>query len=234
MSGIGEATSGSDSGPATSEGEPVRGTFRQQLAEVDERLAGLMGDVARATSEATDAFLNSDLGGAVVLVGYRDLAMPLYADVEQKVEQLMARQAPVASDLRYLLAVLGAVRELELSAALAAEIGRRGSQELAREIGPRAQALVRRSGDVVSAMWRQVKSSWQERATNTLDTLAAADDERDELDSALTAEIAGAAWPTSITMEMTLLARFYERLGDHAVDIGRRVDLLAGGAPGVH
>ena len=57
------------------------------------------------------------------------------------------------------------------------------------------------------------------------------DDEMDQLYSSLLAELASGQMSVPVTMEMTLVARFYERLGDHAVNVGRRVVYLAGSPP---
>ena len=54
----------------------------------------------------------------------------------------------------------------------------------------------------------------------------------DQLYSSLIAELASGSMALPVTMEMTLVARFYERIGDHAVNIARRVVYLAGSAPG--
>jgi phosphate transport system protein len=207
--------------------EDLRQSFHEDLYKLDQLLAQLMSNVAASTAQATEAFLTNDVGTAVVLVGFRDLTVPAYAEIEAKVEALVARQAPVARDLRYLLAVFSVVREIELSANLAADIARRGSQDLAGQISGRARTLISRLGRVVNAMWEQILGFWQARrsTSNGLETLV---DEHDELLKALIAEIAASEWPTPVTMELTLVARFYERLGDHAVDIGRRLDQLVG------
>ena len=70
--------------------------------------------------------------------------------------------------------------------------------------------------------------SWYQRDRSVAATLAERDNEMDELYASLTAELASGRMTLPVTMEMTLVARFYERLGDHAVNIARRVAYLAG------
>ena len=79
-------------------------------------------------------------------------------------------------------------------------------------------------------MWRQAVDSWYQRDRSAALTLEGRDDEMDELHSSLLAELASGSMALPVTMEMTLVARFYERLGDHAVNISRRVIYLAGSA----
>ncbi len=145
----------------------------------------------------------------------------------------MARQAPVASDLRYLLAVLRAVPELEQSADLATQIAWRGGHGIAASLTLRARALVTRSGDVVTAMWQELARGWDQREPTVADSLQAASDELDDLHIQLTAEVAGSGMPPSVTMDMALIGRFYERLGDHAVNIAAQLQgLSAWSGPG--
>ena len=80
-------------------------------------------------------------------------------------------------------------------------------------------------------MWRRAADSWYQRDSFAALALASADEEMDELHASLLAELASGQMPLPVTMEMTLVARFYERLGDHAVNIARRVMYLAGSKP---
>ena len=87
-------------------------------------------------------------------------------------------------------------------------------------------------GELATQMWRQAADSWYQRDRLAANALAARDEEMDELHASLIAELASGGMSLPVTMEMTLVARFYERLGDHAVNIARRVVYLAGSAPG--
>src|SRR5215469_10020253 len=70
--------------------------------------------------------------------------------------------------------------------------------------------------------------SWYQRDRSAAAALEERDDEMDDLHTSLIAELASGSMALPVTMEMTLVARFYERLGDHAVNIARRVIYLAG------
>jgi phosphate transport system protein len=135
----------------------------------------------------------------------------------------------VAGDLRYLLTVVRVVPELERSGDLAQHIAVRGTKGLADQLSPRARGLVTRMGDVAGAMWRDLASAWSSRQLEDVDHLDDIDEELDELHASLVAEVASTATSSSVAMEMALVARFYERLGDHAVNIARRLAYLAGG-----
>jgi phosphate transport system protein len=137
-------------------------------------------------------------------------------------------QAPVASDLRFLLSVQRIVPELERSHDLVMEIAGRANHILSGDLSPRCRGLVERMGNLASGMWREAVDSWYERDRSAAAKISERDDEMDELYASLIAELASGQMPLPVTMEMTLVARFYERLGDHAVNIARRVVYLAG------
>ncbi len=83
-------------------------------------------------------------------------------------------------------------------------------------------------GETAAGMWNQVADAWCQRDGAAADALAHGDVDLDGLHVALMAELASGEMSLPVTMDLTLVARFYERLGDHAVNIGRRVVDLAG------
>jgi phosphate transport system protein len=87
-------------------------------------------------------------------------------------------------------------------------------------------------GDLAWGMWRQVGDSWRHRDRTVALALGERNDKMNELHASLIAELASGRMTLPVAMEMTLVARFYERLGDHAVNVARRVIYLAGPAPG--
>jgi len=123
------------------------------------------------------------------------------------------------------------VPELERSHDLVEHIARRADHILSDDLSPRARGLVERMGELVSDMWRQASEAWYQRDSSAAALLAERDEEMDELHASLIAELASGKMTLPVAMEMTLVARFYERLGDHAVNVARRVVYLAGSLP---
>jgi phosphate transport system protein len=211
----------------------LRSHFHDELAAVDAKLSELVDVVCQEVTDATEGLLRDDPHASVDVTSRRHWSDPLYEQVAHQVEVLMARQAPMASDLRYLLAAIRAVPELEQSAGLATEIARRGGLGIAGALTPRARALVTRSGDIVTAMWQELRRAWDQRQP-TAESLESAREELRDLHTSLTAEVASSGLAASVTMDMALIGRFYERLGDHAVNIAGRLDALnalTGGGP---
>ena len=202
--------------------------FQRELDAIEGKVIELFAMVAEDLDKATDAVLSGD-DEAVKVLAERELAINrLYQEIEELVNREIALQGPVASDLRFLLSVLRVVPELERSHDLVEHIARRANHILAGELSPRSQGLVERMGKLASGMWRQAADSWYQRDRTVAATLKQHDEEMDELHASLMAELASGQMALPITMEMTLVARFYERLGDHAVNIARRVVYLAG------
>jgi phosphate transport system protein len=83
-------------------------------------------------------------------------------------------------------------------------------------------------GSLASDMWRQAADSWYQRDRDAAPALRERDEEMDELHASLIAELASGRMAVPVTMEMALVARDFERLGAHAVNIARRVVYLAG------
>jgi phosphate transport system protein len=156
----------------------------------------------------------------------------LYAEIEELVNRQILLQAPVASDLRFLLSVLRIVPELERSHDLVVEIAHLAGHILSEDLSPRSQGLIERMGNLASGMWRQAADAWNERDRSAAFTLGERVIEMDDLHASLVAELASGQMALPVTMEMTLVARLYKRLGAHAANIARRVVYLAGSAAG--
>ena len=207
-----------------------RQEFQRELEAIEAKVIELFAMVAEDLPGATEALLTGNSEVLRVLMEREQLIDALYPEIEELVNREILLQAPVASDLRFLLSVLRIVPELERSHDLVLQIASRANHILGEDLSPRTRGLVERMGQLASDMWRQAVDSWYQRDRSVASVLDGRDDEMDELHSSLLAELASGRMALPVTMEMTLVARFYERLGDHAVNIARRVVYLAGSA----
>lgn len=210
--------------------EELRLAYHQQLNEIESKVIHLFAFVAEGLAAATDALLSGDREMVKLLTEREAIIDTVYLDVEALVNDQFARQAPVATDMRFLLSVLRIVPELERSHDLVEHIARRGAQGLHDDLSPRTRGLIEQMGLVGAEMWRRTAEAFSERDPTALLHLIERDDKMDELHRAVTAELASGRMSLPVAMEMTLVARFFERLGDHAVNISRRVVYLAGAA----
>jgi phosphate transport system protein len=205
-----------------------RQEFERELEAIEAKVIELFAMVAEDLPEATRALLNGDRDVVRVLRERGQVIDALYPEIEELVNREILLQAPVASDLRFLLSVLRIVPELSRSHHLVVSIAGRANHILSDDLSPRCRGLIERMGALASEMWRQAADSWYQRDRSAASALHNRDDEMDELHASLIAELASGRMTIPVTMEMTLVARFYERLGDRAVNIGYRVVYLAG------
>jgi phosphate transport system protein len=208
-----------------------RQEFDNELDAIEGKVIELFAMVAEGLPVATQALLSGS-SDAYPMLAERDKAIDaLYVEVEGLANREILLQAPVASDLRFLLSVLRIVPELERSHDLVVHIAASASHSLGGDLTARAKSLVARMGDLASEMWRNAVDSWYRRDRGAADSLAERDEDMDELYSSLIAELAAGQMAVPVAMEMALVARDYERLGAHAVNIARRVVYLAGSGP---
>jgi phosphate transport system protein len=201
----------------------LRKGFSRELGQIDAKVLQLFALVTESLGAATETFLADDRDTAREIKQRDQIIDQLYVDIEGLVERTLVLQAPVAGDLRFLLSVLRIVPELERSGDLAEHIATRANLGLASELSPVARGLVERLGRAGVEMWRAATDAYADRDANALPRIDELDDEVDRLHDELVAELENEAIPRRIAIEMALVARFFERLGDHAVHITARV-----------
>jgi phosphate transport system protein len=207
-----------------------RQQFAHELGDIEAKVIELFTMVAEDLPKATEILL-SGTGDMVRALTERDRVIDaLYPQIEELADRELLLQAPVAQDLRLLISVLRVVPELERSHDLVVDIARRASHILNEDLTPRTRTLIAEMGKLAADMWREAVDCWCERDRGAAAALAERDQEMNELYASLIAEIASGRMTVPVTMEMTLVARFYERLADQAYNIARRVIYLAGSA----
>jgi phosphate transport system protein len=205
-----------------------RQEFQRELETIEAKVIELFAMVAEDLPAATQALLTGSNDVLQVLAERERAIDSLYLEIENLANREITLQAPVASDLRFLLSVLRIVPELERTHDLVMQIASRANHILGEDLSLRSRGLIERMGSLASEMWRHAADSWYQRDRSAAAALDERDDEMDELHASLLAELASGGMALPVTMEITLVAHFYERLGDHAVNIARRVVYLAG------
>jgi phosphate transport system protein len=205
-----------------------RQEFQRDLETIETKVIELFAMVAEDLPGATSALLTGSTDVLQALTEREQAIDALYPEIEDLANREILRQAPVASDLRFLVSVLRIVPELERTHDLVMQIASRANHVLGAGLSLRGRGLVERMGNLASEMWREAADSWYQRDRSAAAVLDLRDDEMDELYASLTAELAAGGMALPVAMEMALVAHFYKRLGDHAVNIARRVVYLAG------
>ena len=207
----------------TEEPQRLRVGFHRELDEIDQKVTRLFALVSEAVAAANEAFLGEDREALAMVRRGEEVIDGLMVELEADIERLLLLQSPVAGELRYALAIIRIVPELERSGDLAEHIAKRAGTGLATQLTPAARGKLERMGTVAAELWRAAGDAVGDRDPSAGEALEAADDELDDLHTALTEDLLSGGLPPSVAADATLVARFYERLGDHAVHIATRV-----------
>jgi phosphate transport system protein len=206
--------------------------FHRKLQDIEIHVMQLFEYVSADLALATEGLLQGD-PDVLRVVSEREAAIDeLYAELERLGTEQLILQGPLASEFRLLVSVLRVVPELERSHDLVLLNAQYATHSLQDSLTPRTQTLVRQMSGTGAEMWAKAAAAWSERDASAVEPLLDRDEEMDGLHAALTAELASGAMDLPVTMDMTLVARNFERLGAHAVNIARRVVYLAGEEPG--
>ena len=192
---------------------------------MDRRVGQLFALVTESLASATQALLLGEIAlGRAVIEGDR-LIDELTSEVERAVWDQIDAESPSGDQLRRLIGILQILPELERSADLAEHIAQRAVVNLGAEMSPLSRGIFQRMTEVALEMWKAAADAFGAQVPPVI-TLDEDDEEIDILHERLTGEVARRAMPTAVAAQVTLLARFYERLGDHAVNIASRIASL--------
>ncbi len=197
--------------------------------EIDDKVRHLFALVAEGVAAATEALLAGDRETATMVVSRDSQIDELYVELEELVQRQFVLQATFGTELRYLISVMRIVPELERSGDLVEHIASRAARGLGADLSPRMRGLIQRMGTVANDLWKGSAVVFTTRDLEEAELLRIRDDQLDELHIQITAEIIGSGLPVQVAIEMALIARFYERLGDHAVNVANRIRYVAAG-----
>ena len=210
----------------------IRSVFQDELDSVSQTLFELSVMVSDSMARATKSVLTKDLKLAEEVITSDEKIDTVQHDLDARIIDIIARQQPVASDLRALVTALRMSADLERMGDLAHHVAklvrlRHPASAVPAEllalvevIGETAEKIATKTGVVIST--RDVALAAQVEKD---------DDEMDELHRKLISTLVEPSWPHGVetAIDLTLLGRYYERYADHAVSVARRVIFLVTG-----
>jgi len=210
----------------------MREEFQSDLNEISRLLVTMAEAVRAAMRKATSALLHADLKAAESVIE-RDIEVDkIYSQVEAKVADTIARQAPVAGDLRMVITALHISADLERMGDLAEHVAktaqrRHPSPAVPAELRPVFQGMA----EVADRMAGQIATLLATPDAEKAAKLERADDEMDSLERKLFAVMLDDDWPygAETAIDGALLGRFYERYADHSVNVGEHLVYLITG-----
>jgi phosphate transport system protein len=199
------------------------------IPEIDATLVQIFALVGEAIAGATHALLSSDREAAKTLVAQDEYIDELTYNLSQVVEEALIGPGRHADERQELIVILKMLPDLERNGDLAEHIARRAARGLGQEMSARSRGLVERMGEVATTIWRHTADVVADRSPGGATAIEDLDDELDDLHVTLTAEIVSGSMAMPVAIELALVGRFYERFGDHAVNLARRMAIMAGG-----
>ncbi|MBA3279038.1 MAG: phosphate signaling complex protein PhoU [Geodermatophilaceae bacterium] len=211
----------------------MRESYHDELDQIGATLVELTQYVATAMVSASTALLETDLDSAQAAIAGDHRIDDLRTGVEERCFMLLARQQPVAGDLRTITTALATAADLERMGDLAVHIAkvarmRYPSAAVPEEVRPSLEQM----GLLAARLAVKVGEVIEGRDVPLARELEAEDDLMDALHRQLFSILLAETWSHGIepAIDVTLLGRYYERFADHAVLVARRVIFLVTGA----
>ena len=204
----------------------LRSAFQDELDGVTQTLVDLSALVSDAVTRATHALLNADIKEAEEVIASDDRIDDIQHELDARIIDIIARQQPVASDLRALVTALRMSADLERMRDMAHHIAKITRLRHPNSVVPAELLLtIEEMGKVARLISDKVGGVINSRDVDTALEVEKDDDEMDKLHRKLFTTLLDSSWSHGIetAIDITLIGRYYERYADHAVSIARRV-----------
>jgi phosphate transport system protein len=204
----------------------MRDSYHDQLDDILADLVQMCQKVAIAVRSSTTALLEADIHVAEQVIGDDAELDRMQADIEERAFHLLARQSPVAGELRTVVASLRMVSELERMGDLAAHVAKIARLRYPESAIPEAlRPSFVKMGDVAEKMVIAAGQTLHDRNVQNAEELRTRDQEMDDLRRTQFRVLLSDDWPYGVeaAVDVALLGRYYERIADHAASMARRI-----------
>lgn len=207
--------------------------FHEELENIEATVLSMFDLAAQMSDRAVEAVLNQDAELATLVIESDDQIDGRYLDVHQGLLNLIALQAPVASDLRVIAALLNTINHVERMGDLAVNVAK--TVPIAGDappIDPEILQIIGRMGPQVRSQIFQAKQALATRDADLSEALVKEDDKLDKLNREIfkrAIETSGDEESREWAILMVLIGRHLERIGDNCVDIGEQTAFVVTG-----
>ncbi len=216
--------------PVTSD---IRTQFHGELDHIQAETLRLAAMVTERIPWGTEVLLGNDLAAAQALIDADDDLDVLSIELEERCYQALVLQAPMARDLRFLVTALRLVSELERSGDLMVNVAKAMRRLYGTAMDPKLRGLVSRMGEEAQRLMLVAIDAYAEADEGKAAALDDMDDRLDNLHKEYIQAIFESHRAGNVDLEagvqLALVGRYYERIGDHAVNIGERVRYMVSG-----
>ncbi len=213
--------------------EQSRRTFHEDLESVRDLIVQLGAESAEAVARATQTLLEGNLRGAQAVIDGNESILGAAFEIEESCQRLLALQQPMAIDLRRIMAATWIAAELVRVGGLAANICKGTRRIFGASLSPRIRGLIAEMNEESLRLTRLAVDAYVEEDAGLAAALEDIDDRLDSLHRSLVRTIIEEQGEGGLSIQpavqLALIARYYERIGDHAVNIGERTCYLVSG-----
>jgi phosphate transport system protein len=213
--------------------DDLRKEFHQELEVIREEMTRLAASVAETIPRATQVLLDGDLEGADYLIKGDDEIDTRASELEERCYDVLALQSPMAGDLRQIVTAVKMVGEIERSGDLAVNICKAARRIYGIDLDPKLRGMIAQMGEQAALLFRLSIDAYRDADVSLASALDDIDDLLDRLQVDFIAQIfechAAHQVELLVAVQLALVARFYERIGDHGVNIGERVRYMVTG-----
>jgi phosphate transport system protein len=210
-----------------------RMTFHQELDAIRDDIVRLAAMVTELIPRGTQVLLGNDLRGAQQLIEDDDELDELAVDIEDRCYHVLALQQPMASDLRSIVTAIRLTSEIERSGDLVVNVAKGARRIYGAEFDPKLRGLIERMSEEAQRLFRLSIDAYVEGNASLAAALDDMDDQLDLIHKDYIQAIFESHHTSTINLQaavqLALIGRYYERIGDHAVNIGTRVQYMVTG-----
>ena len=213
--------------------DELRKTYHHELEQARSELARLAALVAELIPRATAVLLEGDLEGAEYIIRGDEAIDERAVELEEQCLRILALQSPVATELRQVIALLKMIAEVERSGDLVRNICKAARRIYGHELDPKLRGIINRMGEQAQQLYSAAIEAFVENdaakaaALNDMD--AYLDALQKQFIQAIFESQAAGRIDMQVAVQLAIVARFYERIGDHAVNIAERVRFVITG-----
>ncbi|OJX64560.1 MAG: phosphate transport system regulatory protein PhoU [Micrococcales bacterium 73-13] len=210
----------------------MREVFQQELREVQERLVEIAGLVADSMGRATTAFNDSDIALAEQVIAGDAVVDTAAKTLDELAIDILARQQPVARDLRIVVSALRISASLERMGDMAGHIAQLARYRFPDKVVPKTlRPTFRELGRLDTEIAQRLVALLTTQDVSIAEEIRDLDDEVDALHLSVFDKVLGETWKGAAvdTVDATLASRYHERFADHAVSIAKKVQYLSTG-----
>jgi len=211
----------------------IRTQFHGELDQIQADVVRLAAMVTERIPWGTEVLLGRDLASAQALIDADDDLDVLSIEIEERCYQALVLQAPMARDLRSIVTALRLVSELERSGDLMVNVAKAMRRIYGTEFDPKLRGLISRMGEEAQKLMLFAIDAYAEGDEGKAAAIDDLDDRLDNLHKDYIQAIFESHRAGNVDLEagvqLALVGRYYERIGDHAVNIGERVRYMVSG-----